>query len=80
MKLELHFRILIAGPFIVGASLGMIILPGYTLTPDEWKIKQQRLKLIFSNTSMLYKAIWVALGVVGIIIVKLGVFDSLFAN
>ncbi|GAA4276101.1 hypothetical protein [Aquimarina mytili] len=71
-------RILAIGPFIVGASIGMIIVPGYTLTPDEWKIKEQRLKLIMSKTKTTYKAIWVGLGVAGIIMARSGVFNSFF--
>jgi hypothetical protein len=48
-EIGMTLKILIVGPFITGAALGMIILPGYTLTPEEWSVKTDRLKLVFSK-------------------------------
>ena len=42
------FRILYAGPLLVGGGLGMMIMPGYQPTDEEWSDKTQRMPLIWN--------------------------------
>ena len=70
-------KILMAGPIITGLSLGMIILPGYNLTEEEWAVKENRVPLIMKNTKIGVKGFWMGMGILFLYLTEQGIFDSL---
>jgi hypothetical protein len=66
-------RILYAGPLLVGMGLGMLILPGYQPTDEEWADKKKRFPLIWGNAPILNKVVWIGLGVGAMALIHTGI-------
>ena len=66
-------RILYAGPLLMGMGLGMIILPGYQPTNEEWADKTKRWPLIWGNAPIVNKVLWIGLGIGAMALIHTGI-------
>lgn len=58
-------KIFFAGPAVLGAGLGMLILPGKQLSDEEWSVKENRVRTL-TEAPNLHRIVWLALGVIAL--------------